>query len=89
MELNWKTIEIKSIYTRKIDREFNEILFAGTKANTSNPNWIDVELVNIQKANDYVIKAMTNLTEQEIDELSASDYNKILEEVNKIKNGSN
>ena len=40
---------------------------------------------NIQDANDYLVKAMTNLNEEQIAELSIDDYNKILAEIEKIK----
>jgi hypothetical protein len=44
-----------------------------------------VNLENIQDANDYIVKAMTNLTDEQIAQLSIDDYNKILAEVEKIK----
>ena len=40
---------------------------------------------NIQDANDYLVKAMTNLNEEQIANLSIDDYNKILAEIEKIK----
>lgn len=79
-------VEIKSTYTRWIDKEFNKILFKDVKANTNTASqWIDVNLENIQDANDYIVKAMTNLTDEQIAQLSIDDYNKILAEVEKIK----
>ena len=81
-----KNVEFKEIYTRKIDREFNAVLFEWTDL------WVDWKMtlnpMNMQNANDYLIKAMTNLTQEEIDELSISDYNEILDKVGKIKEGS-
>lgn len=56
------------------------------KANTNTATeWIDLNLENIQDANDYLVKAMTNLNEDQIAQLSIDDYNKILAEVEKIK----
>ena len=79
-------VEIKSTYTRWIDKEFNKILFKDVKANTNTASqWIDVNLENIQDANDYIVKAMTNLTDEQIAQLSIDDYNKILAEIEKIK----
>ena len=79
-------VEIKSTYTRWIYKEFNKILFKDVKANTNTASqWIDVNLENIQDANDYIVKAMTNLTDEQIAQLSIDDYNKILAEVEKIK----
>lgn len=86
--INWqpRQITFKDVYTRKTDREFNEILFNWVKANaSSDANWVEIDLANIQKANDYLVKAMTNLTEEEIDSLEITDYNKILEKIWEIK----
>lgn len=44
--------------------------------------------MNIQEGNDYLVKAMTNLTDEEISELSISDYNKILDKITEIKSPS-
>ena len=89
VKINWqeKTISFKSIYTRWIDKEFNSIIFKWVKANSSN-NWVDLEVNNIQEANDFLVKAMTNLTDEEIQSLSISDYNKILEKIWEIKSPS-
>lgn len=89
VKINWqeKTITFKSIYTRWIDKEFNSIIFKWVKANSSN-NWVDLEVNNIQEANDFLVKAMTNLTDEEIQSLSISDYNKILEKIWEIKSPS-
>lgn len=40
---------------------------------------------NVQDANDYLVKAMTNLNEEQIEQLSIEDYNKILAEIEKSK----
>ena len=56
------------------------------KANTSTAwQWIDLDLENVQDANDYIVKAMTNLNEEQVADLSIDDYNKILAEIEKIK----
>ena len=79
-------VEFKSTYTRWIDKEFQKILFKDVKANTSTASqWIDMNVENIQDANDYLVKAMTNLNEEQISQLSIDDYNKILAEIEKIK----
>lgn len=88
VKINWADVEVAftSTYTRWIDKEFNKILFKDVKANTNTASqWIDMSLENFQDANDYLVKAMTNLTEEQIEQLSISDYNKILEEIEKIK----
>lgn len=87
--INWteKEIEFKSTYTHKMDVEFNNIMFNWMKANMQQLQaWsIDVEPARIQLANDFMITAMTNLTQDELDELSVADYNKVLAEVENIK----
>ena len=89
VKINWqeKVITFKSIYTRWIDKEFNSIIFKWVRAN-SNSQWVDLEVNNIQEANDFLVKAMTNLTEEEISSLSISDYNKILDKIGEIKTPS-
>ena len=88
VKINWTEVEVEftSVYTRWIDKEFNKILFKDVKANTSTATqWIDLNLENIQDANDYIVKAMTNLNEEQIEQLAIEDYNKILAEIEKIK----
>ena len=78
--INWteKEVEFKSVYTHKVDRWFNEILYKDSK-------WWELNYANYQLANDYAIEQMTNLSKDEIDELSVDEYNKILEQIVKIK----
>ena len=88
VKINAEEIEIQfnQIYTRWIDKEFQKILFKDVKANTSTVSqWVEMNLENIQDANDYLVKAMTNLNEEQIAQLSIEDYNKILAEIEKIK----
>lgn len=88
VKINWADVEVvfTSTYTRWIDKEFQKILFKDVKANTNSVSqWVEMNLENIQDANDYLVKAMTNLNEEQIAQLSIDDYNKILEEIEKIK----
>lgn len=82
-----KKVEFKQIYTRLVDREFNSILFGNTKAFTKS-NDVEIELKNTQLANDYLVTAMTNLTQEDVDQMSSKDYEEILQKVAEIKNGS-
>ena len=82
-----KNVEFKQIYTRLVDREFNNIFFGDSKAKT-NSEAIEIELKNIQLANDYLMTAMTNLTQEEIDNMESKDYEAIQAEIAHIKNGS-
>lgn len=86
--INGEEIEVvfQKIYSRWIDKEFQKILFKGVKANTNVvAEWVDLDLWNIQDANDYLVKAMTNLNEEQISNLSIADYNAILAEIEQIK----
>lgn len=89
IKINWEEIEVTmtSTYTRWIDKEFQKILFRWVKANTNTATtqWIDLDMENVQDANDYLVKAMTNLNEEQIEQLSIEDYNKILAEIEKSK----
>ena len=90
--INWteKEIEFKA-YTRKIDREFNDIMFEWMQVTPWQLQTWDfkIEISKVQKANDFAIVNMTNLTQDELDELSNADYNKVLAEVEKLKIPSN
>lgn len=88
MKIGEKEIIINEVYTRGIDKEFNRILFEWAKTTTIDwkPNF-DIPPMNIQNANDYVVEAMTNLTKEEVQNISLDDYSKILERITEIKNG--
>ena len=82
-----KEFEVSKIYTRKMDREFNEMCFQWMKvtpAQLTSGNF-EVDIANLQKANDYLIMQMTWLTQDELDGMSSEDYNKVLQEVEKMK----
>lgn len=82
-----KEITISNVYTRKIDREYNNILLDWLKATPQQLQaWeIEITIANWQKANDFLITSMTNLTAEEVDWLTVEDYEKVLEEVEKMK----
>lgn len=87
--INWtvKEVEISKVYTRKIDREFNDIMFQWMQVTPQQLQSGDfkIEVERFQKANDFVIVNMTNLSQDELDEMSNDDYNKVLAEVEKAK----
>ena len=83
-----KEVELKKIYTREVDRDYNNALMEWVKANPNTPNDIDIPLNNIQKANDILVESMTNLTAEEINMMTGKDFNKVLWEIIRIKNGS-
>lgn len=87
MKIGEKEITLKP-YTRGIDKWFNQILFKDTKSQLV--DWkqtLDIPPMNIQEANDFLVRAMTGLTEDEVLNLENSTYDMILEEINKAKNG--
>ena len=77
-----KVVEFKEIYTRKIDREFSNLLFGEGSVTGKD---VTLAPANVQKANDYLIEAMTNLTPDEIDQLSVKDFDAIMKIVVSIK----
>jgi len=82
-----KEVVFSQIYTRKIDREYNQIMLAWMKATPQQlqTGWIEISLDRVQNANDYLITAMTNLSQDELDELTVADYNAIMEKVEALK----
>lgn len=82
-----KEVEISKIYTRKMDREYNNMMFEWQKMTPQQlqSGSFDVDLEKFQKANDWLITQMTNITPDELDEMDSADYNKLLEEINNIK----
>lgn len=88
--INWADFKVvfKNVYTRKIDKEYNRIVFNGMKL-SSNKEDFQIDQGNFQDANDYLVKEMTNLNERQIEELSVKDYNTILGIVQGIKNPLN
>lgn len=79
-----KEVIINNVYTRKIDKEYNSILFKGTNFGADKSQF-QINQDNVQNANDYLVKAMSNLTEEEIGELANSDYQDILQMIMEVK----
>jgi hypothetical protein len=78
-----KEIVISKNITRRISREYNELLLWNVEIDKSwefkmNPN-------NMQKANDYLVKEMTWLSQEEVDSLYENEFDKIVTEINKTK----
>lgn len=77
-----KTFELKDFKTRKIDREYQEILSEGMMV-TAGGEISNINPQNVQKANDYLIAQMAGLADEEIDNMNVDDYNEILATINK------
>ena len=79
--LSWETITISENKTRKIAREFNNALLDWSNVSAK---WdVSINANNAEKANDYLVWAMTWLSQDQIDELSNDEYIKILSIINK------
>lgn len=72
--------EAKNVYTRKIEREFNAILFDGSKMVDGN---VETTPQNVDRANDYLVMAIYWINQEELDNLTAGDYKELLEKVGK------
>jgi hypothetical protein len=46
---------------------------------------IEIDVTRAQKANDFLITEMTNLTAEELENMNMEDYNAVLQEVLKVK----
>lgn len=74
-------------YTRAIDKWFKNILYKDfsigiwEEANTSK-----FSPMVLEEANDYLVKNLTNLSDEEILQLSNADYNLLLDECKKLQN---
>lgn len=74
-------------YTRAIDKWFKNILYKDfsigiwdeAKDTKFNP-------MTLEEANDYLVKSLTDLSDDELGALTNSDYNKVLEECKKLQN---
>lgn len=77
-------------YTRKIDREYNRILFEWSDFGTDSTGNVKTSInpAQMQLANDYLVKEMFGKTDNEIDEMEVAEYNKLLADVNELKSNN-
>jgi len=75
------------IYTRKIDREYNKILFSGSDFGTDSNGNIKTSINpnQMQLANDYLVKEMFWFTQEKVDDMTIFEYNGYLQEINNLK----
>lgn len=87
--IDWKEKELKiaTVYTRAIDRGFNDIILkdSTTWVNEKNETKITLSPIQISRANDFLLVAMAWLTTNEVDSLDMNTYNEVLEAVQKVK----
>ena len=76
-------MEIKNKYTRKIDREYQRIMFEnsdmGTDANGNAKTSIDMN--QLQLAKDYLIIALCEITQDELDNMSKAEFEVISKKI--------
>lgn len=80
-------MEIKNKYTRKVQREYNRILLANAKV--SNESWepkVEVDPMNVQFANDYLVSELFWLTQEQVDGMDIKEYDNLLVEAGKVQN---
>ena len=74
-------------YTRRIDKWYKNILYKDINVDISeNAQWMKFSPLVLEEANDYIIKELTWLTADEVDDLSQETYNKVLAECKKLQN---
>ena len=73
-------------YTRWIDKWFKNILYKDFNVGLSDDTkWMTFSPMVLEEANDYLIKSLTELTDDEIMWLSNETYQEILAECKKIQ----
>lgn len=88
--INWEEKEVvfNEVYTRGIDKEYMRLLLDWADQSVDE-NWkpkLNVNATKVSDANDYLVKSMTNLTETEINNMSAKDFDKVFKQIEEIKN---
>lgn len=81
-EINKERV-ITGKYTRRVEREYNEVLLNGAKL----INWeVETDARNIWLANDYLVRTLYWISQEELDELDPAEYKLMLAEAGKVKN---
>ena len=83
VKINWteKVVTFNEVYTRKIDKMYLE------KMLENSVDW-KTNYKGAEEAIDYLITLMTDLSQEDIDQLSVTDFNKIVEIIKEIKSPS-
>lgn len=86
MKIWEKEITIRPNWTRWDQKGYNELIYAWSKV--SNEWKFDINMASLDNANDFLVKTLTGLTDQEISSMSNNDYVVLLEKCVKIKDNS-
>lgn len=77
-------LEIKNKYTRAVQREFKRLMFVNSKVWSE---WLEQKIEldpnSLENANDYLVKTLYWLTDEELDQLSSIEFDKMLAEAGK------
>lgn len=80
---NWKVVEFKNSWTRKMDREYSSILYKDVKRTDENSK-IQLNLDSVQNSEEFMIKCLTNLTQKDIDDMETKDYSEVQKKVQEV-----
>lgn len=70
----------KEFISRKIKRTYNNLLLKGAEIGQ---DWeFKISASNMEEANDYLVGAMFDKTQKEIDDLSVDEFELMLKEIN-------
>ena len=83
MKIWEKEIIIKDFISRKTSRKYKELLMWNNEIGV----WGEVKMniKNVEEANNFLVLNMTNLTQEEIDEMKDSDFDELFNKINKLK----
>jgi len=80
---NWKVVEFKNSWTRKMDREYSSILYKDVKRADENSK-TQLNLDSVQNSEEFMIKCLTNLTQKDIDDMETKDYSEVQKKVQEV-----
>lgn len=88
IKINWTEKEIVfNEYTRAVDKWYKNILYKDFSIwITDNAESSKFNPMTLEEANDYLVKSLTNLTDEELLNLSNQDYTKILDKCKELQN---
>lgn len=77
-------LEIKNKYTRTVQREYKRLMFINSKVTREGEeNKVEIDPNSIELANDYLVKTLYWLSDEELDQLSADEFDRMYEEAGK------
>ena len=74
---------MKEFISRKINREYNAILLDGAEVGSDGD--FKVSAINAEKANDYLVRAVFEISQDDVDNMSQKEFDEKLEKANILK----